>query len=169
MNIILFKRQGGLLGGPWDVPSQEHVSPESLPCTKNGKFRIRRANIKYQIHTNLPVAKFDKMLESWHLSVFLVNLSSRTLVITFTCSHCLRPLYTLYARYTPQTVELDYKLKPFIPDYIPCIGDIDAFIKVCIPTACVHHCLAFILIVEKSRVSLISLLRSQVKAPNIHV
>lgn len=33
-------------------------------------------------------------------------------------------------RYTPQTVELDYKLKPFIPDYIPAVGDIDAFIKV---------------------------------------
>lgn len=33
-------------------------------------------------------------------------------------------------RYTPQTIELEYKLKPFIPDYIPAVGDIDAFIKV---------------------------------------
>ncbi len=33
-------------------------------------------------------------------------------------------------RYTPQTLELDHKMKPFIPDFIPSVGDIDAFIKV---------------------------------------
>lgn len=33
-------------------------------------------------------------------------------------------------RYTPQTIELDHKLKPFIPDFIPAVGDIDAFLKV---------------------------------------
>ena len=33
-------------------------------------------------------------------------------------------------RYIPQKIDLDYKLKPFIPDYIPAVGDIDAFIKV---------------------------------------
>ncbi len=33
-------------------------------------------------------------------------------------------------RYTPQTIELEHKLKPFIPDFIPAVGDIDAFIKV---------------------------------------
>ena len=33
-------------------------------------------------------------------------------------------------RYTPQSIELDHKLKPFIPDFIPSVGDIDAFIKV---------------------------------------
>ncbi|KMQ89006.1 intraflagellar transport protein 46-like protein [Lasius niger] len=32
--------------------------------------------------------------------------------------------------YTPQRIELNYKLIPFIPDYIPAVGDIDAFIKV---------------------------------------
>ena len=35
-----------------------------------------------------------------------------------------------FFRYTPQSIELDYKLKPFIPDYIPAVGDIDAFLKV---------------------------------------
>ena len=34
------------------------------------------------------------------------------------------------SRYTPQTIDLDHKLKPFIPDFIPAVGDIDAFIKV---------------------------------------
>ncbi|XP_038635436.1 intraflagellar transport protein 46 homolog isoform X4 [Scyliorhinus canicula] len=32
--------------------------------------------------------------------------------------------------YTPQSIELDHKLKPFIPDFIPSVGDIDAFLKV---------------------------------------
>lgn len=33
-------------------------------------------------------------------------------------------------RYTPQSIELENKLKPFIPDFIPAVGDIDAFVKV---------------------------------------
>lgn len=32
--------------------------------------------------------------------------------------------------YTPQNIELEYKLRPFIPDFIPAVGDIDAFLKV---------------------------------------
>lgn len=33
-------------------------------------------------------------------------------------------------RYKPQSHQLDSKLKPFIPDYIPAVGDIDEFLKV---------------------------------------
>ncbi|CAD7701789.1 unnamed protein product [Ostreobium quekettii] len=33
-------------------------------------------------------------------------------------------------RYKPPSTDLDTKLKPFIPDFIPAIGDIDEFIKV---------------------------------------
>eukprot|EP00095_Tigriopus_kingsejongensis_P009322 snap_masked-scaffold486_size158769-processed-gene-0.8 protein:Tk09322 transcript:snap_masked-scaffold486_size158769-processed-gene-0.8-mRNA-1 annotation:"intraflagellar transport protein 46 homolog" len=36
-------------------------------------------------------------------------------------------------RYTSQTIDLETKFKPFIPDYIPAVGDIDAFIKVMRP------------------------------------
>ncbi|KAK8768908.1 hypothetical protein V5799_014627 [Amblyomma americanum] len=32
--------------------------------------------------------------------------------------------------YTPQTVELDQELRPFVPELIPAVGDIDAFLKV---------------------------------------
>lgn len=32
--------------------------------------------------------------------------------------------------YSPQSVELEHSLKPFIPDFIPAVGDIDAFLKV---------------------------------------
>ncbi|GFO33652.1 intraflagellar transport protein 46-like protein [Plakobranchus ocellatus] len=38
-----------------------------------------------------------------------------------------------FQKYTPQAIELDHKLKPFIPDYIPAVGDIDAFIKIARP------------------------------------
>ena len=42
----------------------------------------------------------------------------------------IKDLFQYITRYTPQSIELDHKLKPFIPDYIPAVGDIDAFIKV---------------------------------------
>ncbi|EZA49581.1 hypothetical protein DMN91_006204 [Ooceraea biroi] len=41
-----------------------------------------------------------------------------------------KELFQNIMRYTPQRIELNYKLIPFIPDYIPAVGDIDAFIKV---------------------------------------
>ena len=47
----------------------------------------------------------------------------RVLVLTLHIS-----LYVF--RYTPQSIELETKVKPFIPDFIPAVGDIDAFIKV---------------------------------------
>lgn len=34
-------------------------------------------------------------------------------------------------RFQPQDIVLETKLKPFNPEYIPAIGDIDAFLKVC--------------------------------------
>jgi intraflagellar transport protein 46 len=39
------------------------------------------------------------------------------------------PWWVIY-RYKPQSHQLDSKLKPFIPDYIPAVGDIDEFLKV---------------------------------------
>lgn len=40
--------------------------------------------------------------------------------------------------YTPQIVDIELRLKPFIPEYIPAVGDIDSFVKVgavCTPSA----------------------------------
>lgn len=34
-----------------------------------------------------------------------------------------------YFRYTPILTDLDTKLKAFIPDYIPAVGEVDAFLK----------------------------------------
>ncbi|XP_077286490.1 intraflagellar transport 46 isoform X2 [Arctopsyche grandis] len=42
-------------------------------------------------------------------------------------------LFQHILRYAPQKIDIDYKLKPFLPDYIPAVGDIDAFIKVVTP------------------------------------
>ncbi|XP_045920432.1 intraflagellar transport protein 46 homolog [Micropterus dolomieu] len=42
----------------------------------------------------------------------------------------IKELFQYITRYSPQSVELEHSLKPFIPDFIPAVGDIDAFLKV---------------------------------------
>ena len=39
-------------------------------------------------------------------------------------------LFLYIQKYQSQSIILDYKLKAFIPDFIPAVGDIDAFLKV---------------------------------------
>eukprot|EP00753_Platysulcus_tardus_P015071 PLAT4757.1.p2 GENE.PLAT4757.1~~PLAT4757.1.p2 ORF type:complete len:419 (+),score=223.91 PLAT4757.1:76-1332(+) len=41
----------------------------------------------------------------------------------------IKDLFLYVRRYTPTTMEIETKLKCFIPAYIPAVGDIDAFIK----------------------------------------
>lgn len=36
-------------------------------------------------------------------------------------------------KYTPQKIDIEFKLQPFVPEYVPAVGDIDAFIKVTTP------------------------------------
>ena len=47
-----------------------------------------------------------------------------------TVSQEIKELFQYISRYTPQSIQLETKLKPFNPDYIPAVGDIDAFLKV---------------------------------------
>ncbi|KAM6238162.1 intraflagellar transport protein 46 homolog isoform 2-T2 [Porphyrio hochstetteri] len=42
----------------------------------------------------------------------------------------IRELFEYIKKYTPKTIEIEHKLQPFIPDFIPAVGDIDAFLKV---------------------------------------
>ncbi|CAG0880897.1 unnamed protein product [Cyprideis torosa] len=42
----------------------------------------------------------------------------------------IRNMFQFITHYTPQSIELETRLRPFIPDFIPAVGDIDAFIKV---------------------------------------
>lgn len=39
-------------------------------------------------------------------------------------------LFQCIMQYKPEVLQLDTPLKPFIPDFVPAIGDIDEFIKV---------------------------------------
>lgn len=48
-----------------------------------------------------------------------------------------RDLFQYIERYKPQEVELDTPLRCFIPEYIPAIGELDAFIKVYSDTFCI--------------------------------
>jgi hypothetical protein len=41
-----------------------------------------------------------------------------------------RQVFSYIGLYTPRVMELELKLKPFIPDLMPAVGDTDAFIKV---------------------------------------
>ena len=50
-----------------------------------------------------------------------------------------KELFRHITRYTPQTIELETQLRPFVPEYIPAIGDIDAFLKVNVPTTVHTH------------------------------
>ncbi|KAG1680257.1 Intraflagellar transport protein 46 [Nymphon striatum] len=45
----------------------------------------------------------------------------------------IKDLFQYITKYTSQTIYLEHKLSPFIPDYIPAVGDIDAMIKVPCP------------------------------------
>ncbi|NWH59400.1 IFT46 protein, partial [Geococcyx californianus] len=45
-------------------------------------------------------------------------------------SYEIKELFEHIRRYTPQIIEIQHKLMPFIPDFIPAVGDIDAFLKV---------------------------------------
>ena len=46
------------------------------------------------------------------------------------CFARLQELFKYIPRYKAKTIELDSVLKPFLPDYLPAIGDLDPFLKV---------------------------------------
>jgi intraflagellar transport protein 46 len=42
----------------------------------------------------------------------------------------MKKILSMIQEFTPENTELETKLQSFIPEYIPCIGDIDPMIKV---------------------------------------
>ena len=42
----------------------------------------------------------------------------------------MKELFQYIGRYKPHDIQLETKMRPFIPDYIPAVGDIDSFVKV---------------------------------------
>ncbi|CAH2094806.1 unnamed protein product [Euphydryas editha] len=45
----------------------------------------------------------------------------------------LENVFQYIMKYTPQKIDIEFKLQPFIPEYVPAVGDTDAFIKVTTP------------------------------------
>lgn len=43
----------------------------------------------------------------------------------------IRTLFEHIVAYKPRNIELDTRIKCFIPEYIPAVGELDAFLKVC--------------------------------------
>lgn len=39
-------------------------------------------------------------------------------------------MWHFFYRYRPQILEMETKLKPFLPEFIPAVGDPDAFLKI---------------------------------------
>lgn len=44
-----------------------------------------------------------------------------------------KELFEYIGRYKPQKINLDTTFRPFIPEYIPCVGEVDAFLKMSKP------------------------------------
>ncbi|XP_053613437.1 intraflagellar transport protein 46 homolog [Plodia interpunctella] len=44
-------------------------------------------------------------------------------------------IFQYIMKYTPQKIDIDFRLHPFVPEYVPAVGDIDAFLKVSTPAA----------------------------------
>ncbi|CAK1547461.1 unnamed protein product [Leptosia nina] len=42
-------------------------------------------------------------------------------------------IFQYIMKYTPQKIDIEFKLQPFVPEYVPAVGDTDAFIKVTAP------------------------------------
>ncbi|XP_065358667.1 intraflagellar transport protein 46 homolog [Calliphora vicina] len=45
----------------------------------------------------------------------------------------IKELFPYILKYTPQNIETPYHLQPFVPEYVPAVGDVDAFLKVTEP------------------------------------
>ncbi|XP_013192081.1 intraflagellar transport protein 46 homolog [Amyelois transitella] len=44
-------------------------------------------------------------------------------------------IFQYIMKYTPQKIDIEFRLHPFVPEYVPAVGDIDAFLKVSTPAA----------------------------------
>lgn len=45
----------------------------------------------------------------------------------------MKECFQYIVKYAPQNIEIEYILQPFIPDYVPAVGDVDAFLKISCP------------------------------------
>uniref|UniRef100_A0A2K5E290 Intraflagellar transport protein 46 homolog n=1 Tax=Aotus nancymaae TaxID=37293 RepID=A0A2K5E290_AOTNA len=92
-------------------------APASSKCHQTPSYGLERVGWyrESQKHRKEPHMKMMMMMMNYeHLPV----------------SAEIKELFQYISRYTPQLTDLDHKLKPFIPDFIPAVGDIEAVLKV---------------------------------------
>lgn len=41
----------------------------------------------------------------------------------------IKELFEYIQRFKPQRVDLETKIRPFVPDFVPAVGEVDAFLK----------------------------------------
>lgn len=41
----------------------------------------------------------------------------------------IKELFEYIIRFKPQKIELDTKIRPFVPDFVPAVGEVDSFLK----------------------------------------
>ncbi|XP_044756841.1 intraflagellar transport protein 46 homolog isoform X2 [Coccinella septempunctata] len=75
----------------------------------------------------------ESAMEEIHRSIRIPNEYNPSLYQDLDVDDEVRELFQYIVKYMPQQLTLDYKFKPFIPDYLPAVGDIDAFLKVVPP------------------------------------
>ena len=110
-----------LSAAPSQLPQQHAPAPMSQPIhqspTKAGR---RRGDDDEEESEADPEESYDNLEGAYNPKDFAqLNVSGEV-----------RDLFQYIERYKPHEVELETTLKCFIPEYIPAIGEMDAFIKV---------------------------------------
>lgn len=41
----------------------------------------------------------------------------------------IKELFEYITRFKPQKIDLDTKIRPFVPDFVPAVGEVDSFLK----------------------------------------
>jgi hypothetical protein len=85
-------------------------------------------NLNYNI--NLPHLKLNHQHPMLKPSLPLHQPGPSIAILTSSLTEDLKQLLKMIAAYAPENIELETKLHPFVPEYIPCIGDIDPMLKV---------------------------------------
>lgn len=62
-----------------------------------------------------------------------LGLNQLNLADNFKSTSDLIEVFDFIKNYTPETIEIETILRPFLLDYIPAVGDVDPFLKVSMP------------------------------------
>ncbi|XP_043478629.1 intraflagellar transport protein 46 homolog [Leptopilina heterotoma] len=114
-----------------DTPAHDLISPK-------GKNNFNKRNSEQDFNFSKPVNVGSDLSDTDETDEDDIQASNAKIIEIYDpkqfehlqVSSEIRELFQNIQRYVPQKIDLNYKLIPFIPDYIPAVGDIDAFIKI---------------------------------------